>query len=494
MRGIITAYLIGITCAFSGNAQVIAYEIDPTFNSELLLNKGNVSDILHTETNQFLVMGSFNSWDSPVSSSALINNNGALFHAANFAGAKVENYKGDYLQYGSDLNRFSVPGGGLYDLFKFEFKKQAFTGPLSNVALDAMVMPDDNILVAGRFFTDSTLMGTDQSHLGLRQLCMIDSTGAPVADFPMLRCAWPTNSQIHTIHKLSTGQYIIAGRFEEVEGHLTNCIARLNADFTVDTEFVSPLLNSATSIVRYIDSQDRIWIFFEYGILNNNPNNAILHARLLADGSVDQSFNIPVLENRIGNTVYNTSFPGVYEDSDGTFILSGDFTHYNDTMCNRLVKIYDNGHLVHGAFELMGADEAVWGTWMANFGPNIAVIRPLPDGKLLLGGRFSSFGGEPYSCLVRLQPNGFVGINETYSNRITMKVWPNPAHQVIQYSVGSSAVKATIYDLTGRVISGENVTGTNGTVDVNLLPDGLYTLSIRTENGMAVQKFVKQNR
>ncbi len=158
--------------------------------------------------------------------------------------------------------------------FKFEFAKQAYSGPLSNKGFDAPITPEDHILVAGRFFTDSTLMGTAGNHLGLRQLCMIDATGAPVAGFPMLRCAEPVDAEIRTLHLLSTGEYIIAGDFDEVDGYFCPKVAKLNADFTVNTEFVSPFTaNGSLVSTTLIDSQDRLWLIFGNDIILVNETN-----------------------------------------------------------------------------------------------------------------------------------------------------------------------------------------------------------------------------
>ncbi len=485
-----------ITCAANCTAQVIDYVIDPTFNSGLLFNRGAVSDILHTEEDNYMITGMFsqNGNPSPITAGAMITNSGNLFSSQTFGGTKVAAYKNEYLQYGQGIRRFNIPGT-INPIFKFEFQKPTYSGPLANRAYDVIVLPDENILVAGRFFTDSTLMGTSIVSQGLRQLCMIDSTGAPVPDFNMLRCSSPVDAEIWSINKLSCGKYIVAGRFAEIEGHSTNSIARLNANFSVDTTFVSPLLNLVLAFVQYIDSQDRVWLFLEYGILLTSPDATVLHARLLADGTVDTFFNSPVLENHVGNSIYNTTFAPVHEDDDGTFILGGDFTHYNDTLRKGLAKIYDNGYLVPQAFTNFGVDDGTWGFWSLHFGPNISVIRPLPDGKLLIGGGFSSFGGEPYSCLVRLQPNGFVGTDEKEGSG-KLNIWPNPSSGFIQVALPSSDEPINhmeIIDLQGRTVLSRNLQHSlDSRIDIHNLPSGLYLVRASGGKGMYTQKLIVQ--
>jgi hypothetical protein len=380
--------------------------------------------------------------------------------------------------------------------FRFEFQKQAYTGPLSNVALDAMVMPDDNILVAGRFFTDSTLMGTDQSHLGLRQLCMIDSTGAPVEGFPMLRCEWPTNSEIYTINRLSTGAYVIAGRFAEVEGHPTNNIAKLNADFSVNMDFISIFdqTSGGTVAVEFIDSNDGIWV---NGIGSSIVSMPEIHpsiVRLLPDGNLDPDFEIPHIVYTSPSGVSSPSYANLVEDIDGTFIISGRFTSVNGVDRKGIAKINSEGNLIPGVFDVWGADEATWGTWEDY--PFVGDLTNVGDGKWLAGGRFSSFGGEPYSCLVRLQPNGFVGV-EDRAGRGKLKLWPNPALDYVQVSlpdVNERIERIEIYDLQGRFLQlKSNTPNMFNSFDVQNLIPGIYVLKAYGNQKVYSQKLVIGN-
>jgi len=211
-------------------------------------------------------------------------------------------------------------------------------------------------------------MVTAGSHLGLRQLCMIDAMGAPVAGFPMLRCAEPVDAEIRTLHLLSTGEYIIAGDFDEVDGYFCPKVAKLNADFTVNTEFVSPFTaNGSLVSTTLTDSQDRIWLIFGNDIILVNETNYLSrNVRLLSDGSLDQNFTAPVFIAYFGGTYQKPTTPlniaaGVIEDDDGTFILHGFFIEINGAPYKRLAKIQDDGNVISGAMEGATPDLAVWG-------------------------------------------------------------------------------------------------------------------------------------
>jgi len=493
---ILTGILI-LTCALNLSAQVMNYEIDPEFNSGNLLNRGGVSSTLIHTDGSVLVNGNFQNWDSPAGNLCLLNANGSLNVSLSSGGgtAKLSFYKQGYLIYGGTggINYFNLPGEFDPD-FYFEFFKSIYSGPLPDYVRDAYIDENNNILAAGRFFTDSTLTGTNMAAQGLRQLCMIDSTGVPVPGFPMIRCAQPVNSEIYSIKKLSSGKFIISGFFQEVEGHQTNSIARLHADYSVDTSFVSPLQSNVYSIVQHIDYQDRIWIFLEYGTLTTNPDSQVLHARLLSDGSVDETFQSPVIKLEIGGELYDSSFSRIFEDSDDTFIMVGQFSHYNDTVRRGVLKIYDNGYIVPQVFENFGADEAVWVGWIASFGAEINSITPLPDGKLLLGGQFSSFGGEPYSCLVRLQPSGYVGTkNVVTKNELTL--YPNPAENSFTIKLPNHQpefLQIEIYDLTGRSVLISTNQHSDHPVNVENLITGIYFVKAFNGNGIFSGKLVIQ--
>ncbi len=85
------------------------------------------------------------------------------------------------------------------------------------------------------------------------------------------------------------------------------------------------------------------------------------------------------------------------------------------------------------------------------------------------------------------------------NNAFTFSAYPNPAVDFINlgYQInGTSDVFVRVMDNTGRIIRIMDLTSQNGnntvTVDVADLAAGVYTVSIETNNGKAVKKFVKK--
>ena len=106
------------------------------------------------------------------------------------------------------------------------------------------------------------------------------------------------------------------------------------------------------------------------------------------DGSIDVSFN-----TGLG---FNSQIYGLALQADGKIIVGGNFTKFNGMSVNRIVRLLSDGTLDTSFNVGLGADEI------------IETVLVLPDGKIVVGGRFSTFNGIAHNRLVRLDFNGSV--------------------------------------------------------------------------------------
>lgn len=497
MKYLIRFYLILFFLPFGSglHAQEMDYVIDESFNTGLFYSMGAIADLLLHDDGKVMVSGGFNG-TAEASNSSLIDPFGNILYNGItswiISSPKNFHYQQKYLKCGISNIFINYMYGGADNSFKFEFKKSAYNGFLGNNVLDAIVEPDDNILAAGRFFTDSM----DISPETIRQLCRVDSTGAPDPDFPMLHCAEPMDAYIRDMETLSDGSIIITGLFTEIGGYVYNQVGKLNPDFSVDTTFVNSMAPGGEGGFIYIDSQDRIWLQMHSSNLIGEPpiwGSTII--RLLPDGNVDPDFVRPDLFKP-----YNLPLPGTMTDivemPDGKFIITGNFTKVNDIDRQCIAMIEEDGTLVEGVFENIGPDEAIWGP--ANNNPVISRIRLLDDGKLLIGGGFSSFGGEPYSCLVRLQPQPVNTTNE--EGRGKLRLWPNPSgsglRPVVQVALpdhNERIIRIDISDLQGRMVQSKSPNQSmDYKIDIQDLQPGIYLVKAASEKGVYTQKLVVQ--
>ncbi len=110
-------------------------------------------------------------------------------------------------------------------------------------------------------------------------------------------------------------------------------------------------------------------------------------ARLNADGSLDTSFNPG--SGTVGNVYFVT------EQANGQILLAGDFTAYDGTVRNGVARLNTDGSL-DTTF-----DPAAGSAGKAVFSIGVQV-----DGRLIVGGRFTTFGGTARSGVARLNADG----------------------------------------------------------------------------------------
>src|SRR4051812_49288202 len=129
------------------------------------------------------------------------------------------------------------------------------------------------------------------------------------------------------------GKILAGGRFQKVGGLPRIDIARLNPDFTMDTNFnavtIDPNSLSVTNPQSWgisailLQPDQKILIAGEFGSLNGKPASSI--ARLNPDGLADDSFQAAVTLGGTTNAmVMNMSF-----DANGKLLVSGAFSEVN---------------------------------------------------------------------------------------------------------------------------------------------------------------------
>ena len=192
------------------------------------------------------------------------------------------------------------------------------------------------------------------------------------------------NSAITTTAMQSDGKIIIGGNFLGYNG-ITRCrIARLNANGTVDPTFNPGTGPNGGVSVTSIQSDGKIIIGGSFTYYNGIVINRI--ARLNTNGTLDTTFHMGAGAN---SDVYATSI-----QSDGKIVIGGGFTSYNGIAINRIARLNTNG-TIDTTFNLgTGANNIVRATSIQS------------DGKIIIGGGFTSYNGIAINCIARLNTNG----------------------------------------------------------------------------------------
>jgi uncharacterized delta-60 repeat protein len=290
--------------------------------------------------------------------------------------------------------QFSQPGE-LDTTFNFGRPHSFFTN-LGNlqpgVGADADIwnlalQPDGKVLIVGAF---SSFNGAPRNCIArLNADGSIDTTFNPGTGVVGV------NSIILTICLQPDGKVLIGGNFTNYNGTPRNRIARLNANGSLDTTFnpgtgIGGFAPSVNSMVLQPDG--KILIGGNFNSYNGSPRNCI--ARLNANGSLDATFDIGA---GLGGTV--PSVNSMVLQPDGKIVIGGNFISYNGTSRNNIARLNADGSLdasfIVGSGFVGGAS-----------GVYVAALVIQPDNKVLVGGQFVSYGGTPCNNIARLNANG----------------------------------------------------------------------------------------
>ena len=248
------------------------------------------------------------------------------------------------------------------------------SGSLNSIALQA----DGKIIVGGTSFT--SFNGTIRS-----RIVRLNANGSVDLGFdPGLGA----DNEVDSIVVLPDGKILIGGSFVTFDGTVVGGIARLNSDGSLDMSFNSGgsgFDGQVQSILRR--SNGKIVVMGSFGIFDDTQN-AVNIIQLNEDGTYDSSFDADTY------SASDQVMTGILQ-SDGKLIIGGDFTSYAGESRNRLARINEDGSLDV--------------TFDPGTGPNATVntISIQSDGKILVGGSFSSWNGVT-GRLFRLLSDGTV--------------------------------------------------------------------------------------
>lgn len=243
--------------------------------------------------------------------------------------------------------------------------------------IEAIAVQSDGLILAGGWFSD--FAGAGSPHLArLKENGQID---------PSFKTDDGPNGPIFAIVVQPDGRIIVGGQFTQFNGLPRNGICRLNPDGSVDNNFrVGSGIEDGSIWSLALQSDRRVLAVGNFVAFNGMLRFGIV--RLNADGSVDTRFDPGLGAN---DTVQCLAL-----QSDGQIVIGGSFTTFNGTARNRIARLNSSGLLDSTFRTATGADEPVNN------------VRIQPDGKILIGGEFTSVDGVRRSGIAQLQANGAI--------------------------------------------------------------------------------------
>ncbi len=299
-------------------------------------------------------------------------------------------------------------------------------GSVNGTGYATTILNDDRIIFVGAF--------TLYNNISIRDIIRLNANGTQDVTFNPSTGA---GDAIRTMAIQNDGKIIIGGDFNSYNGVIRSRIARLNTDGSLDASFITTGSFDGGISTCAIQTDGKIIIGGSFTTYNGFSRNRI--ARLNTDGSLDQSFNPGTGANRTGGTdVYTCAI-----QSDGKIIIGGLFTSYNIVTRNYIARINSDGSLdatfnpspssvvytcliqtngkiiIGGDFftyasfprsyiARLNSDGTIDGTFNLGSGPSSTVLScaKQTDGKILIGGFFTTYNGTSTSRIARLNSDG----------------------------------------------------------------------------------------
>ncbi len=247
------------------------------------------------------------------------------------------------------------------------------------------VLPDGKTLIGGGFSSYNGNAAASDSITRLNANGTLDTTFNPGG--------LGVNGTVNAIAVQPDGKILIGGQFTHYngDGAASDGIVRLNSNGTLDTTFnYGGAGADLTVFAMAVQADGKVIIGGSF--LSYNGGAAIRIARLNTNGTLDATFNP-------GGAGTDGIVLAIAVQPDGKAIIGGAFTSYNGNAAasDYVMRLSGNGAR-DTSFNVGGAG--------ADFNVNALAVQP--GGKIVIGGGFSSYNGNGAASdrIARLNTNG----------------------------------------------------------------------------------------
>lgn len=241
-------------------------------------------------------------------------------------------------------------------------------GAVTSVALQ----PDGRIVLGGVFTRFNNTSRTYLARLNLNG--SLDTVLNPVMD-----------GAVSSVASLADGRIVFGGSFRNVNGASRSWVGRLAADGSSDPGFpASAGMDDLVNVVLPVDGMRTV-------LGGNFTTPAGRAIRINDNGTLDVTFNP---DGGTDGSVYAAALM-----PDGSVVLGGSFSTIGGLPRNGIARVNASGLLDGSYARGSGADGPVY------------AVAALADGGVILGGSFSSINGVACQGIARLQKNGTVDLD-----------------------------------------------------------------------------------
>lgn len=253
---------------------------------------------------------------------------------------------------------------------------------------------------------------------------------------------------------------IMGGNFTSYNGTPINRIARLKTDMTLDTTFIVGTGADSSVKSSAIQTDGKILIVGAFSTYNGVARKGI--ARLNTNGSLDTTF-------AVGTGIADTTpiINAVAIQSDGKILIGGIFTSYNGTTRINIARLNTNGTI----------DTTFNSSFTTSTGNDINCIAIQTDGKIIIGGSFTSYGTTSSSNIARLNINGTIDSTFNIGTGITT-TWGFTRLNCLKLQLDNKILIGGYFGLYNGFSRFHLARlNSNGTLDTGFIPESIGVLS-----------------
>ncbi|GGG51731.1 T9SS type A sorting domain-containing protein [Epilithonimonas arachidiradicis] len=192
------------------------------------------------------------------------------------------------------------------------------------------------------------------------------------------------DGNIRAVATQSDKKMIIAGNFNSFNDNLNSRLARIDTDGNIDTSLQVPIGTDQLIRTVAVQNDDKILIGGDFLTFNNLQKSYL--ARLTSTGSLDASFSIG----------YGPTEPvrEILIQPDGKILICGDFTVFNTKTANRIIRLNPDGTIDSSFLPVSGSNG------------NVYTMKLQSDNKIIIAGTFTTYDGVARNRIARLNPDG----------------------------------------------------------------------------------------
>jgi uncharacterized delta-60 repeat protein/uncharacterized repeat protein (TIGR01451 family) len=290
-------------------------------------------------------------------------------------------------------------------------------------------------------------------------------TGAPGSVDTTLQTGVGFNGVINALSLQPDGKLIAGGAFTFAGPYPLNQVARLNADGSVDSSFLY-LQPGSDGLVQTVLSQapaagqtnGSIMVAGSFAHFDGVPRNNI--ARLNTDGSLDETFNPGSGADNTIYTIVQTSLAALATNQApvSAYLIGGAFVNFNGVSRSGIARITATGQ-VDPNFNPGNGVTSTNGT--------VHAIAVQADGKVIVGGDFTSFNNFSFDHLVRLNLDG--SVDQTFQADTGAGI-NGSVHAIVVQPDGNILVGGVFTNVNGVTMNHIARLTTFGALDVAFTP------------------------